>query len=441
MSDTLDTSVRFADTRRTASSALADRLLNAVLFVAVLLSFIAFVEPSPHDAMMGVLLVMCIAARIPFDRKLVPLALILMVWLVGGFLSLIQVGDNIKDVQYAATSLYLSIAALTFACLFADGSLVRLSILRKAYLIAALAATATGYIGYFHLLPGANIFLDMTPDSASFTARVSATFKDPNVYGPFLIFPLLMLVVGFLTKRITLIGVLSAVALLGGLFLSFSRGAWIHFIWSTAICIVLLLAVTRDPRKRRRIILISGAVAVGIALLLVAVLSVGYIHEMFIERAKAIQPYDSGPGGRFTLQRIALGVILTHPNGLGPFEFDRIFGIQQHNEYLQGFLVYGWLGGTTYLALIAVTLAVGLRAALIPAPWQPYLAAAYGVFVGGAGEGSIVDTDHWRHFFLMLGIVWGLAVASTNLRRRQAPRVYDDESMAVIPQAAQPRSL
>jgi hypothetical protein len=67
-----------------------------------------------------------------------------------------------------------------------------------------------------------------------------------------------------------------------------------------------------------------------------------------------------------------------------------------------------------------VTLAIGLRATLIATPWQAYLIAAYAAFVGEAFEGFIVDTDHWRHFFLLLGLVWGLTAASINLRRREA---------------------
>ena len=43
------------------AAALPQRLLNFVLFVTVLLSSIAFIEPSPHDALMIVLLVMCVA--------------------------------------------------------------------------------------------------------------------------------------------------------------------------------------------------------------------------------------------------------------------------------------------------------------------------------------------------------------------------------------------
>jgi hypothetical protein len=33
------------------------------------------------------------------------------------------------------------------------------------------------------------------------------------------------------------------------------------------------------------------------------------------------------------------------------------------------------------------------------------------------GEGFIIDTDHWRHFFLMLGLVWGLSTATMTAAR------------------------
>src|SRR5215469_11356571 len=94
------------------STAFADRLLNFVLFVTMVLSSIAFIEPSPHDVMMLVLLMACITARIPFDRKLVPLLLLTMFWLAGGALSLIQVVDKEKTVQYFGTSVYLGLAGV-----------------------------------------------------------------------------------------------------------------------------------------------------------------------------------------------------------------------------------------------------------------------------------------------------------------------------------------
>lgn len=409
------------------SSALAQRLLNVTLFVAILLSAIAFIEPSPHDAMMGALLVGCVAARVPFDRKLVPLLILTVVWLLGGFLSLIQVGDQENTIQYAATSVYLGIAGIMFACLFCAGDLVRLSVVRRAYVLAALIATATGYLGFFHLIPHYEMFLD--------NERVSATFKDPNVYGPYLIFPLLFLVIGFMTRGVRLVSLVVFALLLGGLFLSFSRGAWMHFALSVAVAAALLFASARDPRMRNRVVWFAIGATFVAGLLILALTSIDSVRDLLLVRAHAIQPYDVGPGGRFWYQELALGQILEHPNGLGPFEFSRIFGGQQHDVYMQGFLVYGWLGGAAYLTLVLVTLVIGIRAALIPTPWQYYLIAAAAAFVGEACEGFVVDTDHWRHFFLILGMVWGLTVATINAGRRQR-LVMDSEPAGLVPIAS-----
>jgi hypothetical protein len=392
-----------------ATAALSQRLLNIVLFVAVLTSSIAFIEPSPHDALMIVLFATCVAARVRFDRKIVPLTLLLAIWLIGALFAVIPVLDQKQTVQYVATSIYLVIAAIMYACLFCDGDPVRLIILRRAYIVAALIATAAGYIGFFHLLPGSDIFLA--------NDRVSATFKDPNVYGPFLIYPLLLLLIDFMIRGLRVTSFTVMIFLFGGLLLSFSRGAWAHFAFSAVVAVALLLAAAPEPRLRQRIVLFSVAALIGMALFVVVLISIPSVHDMFLERAKAIQPYDIGPGGRFWEQRLALGVILEHPNGLGPFEFFRVYGTQQHDVYMQAFLVYGWIGGAAYFALVLVTLGIGLHAALVPAPWQVYLIAAYAAFAGEAMEGFIVDTDHWRHFFLILGLAWGLTAASINLRR------------------------
>jgi hypothetical protein len=394
------------------NSALAQRLLNLVLFITVLTSSIAFIEPSPHDALMIVLLVACVAAHTSFDRKLFPLLFLIAVWLIGGFFSLVQVGDNTKDIQYTGTSVYLGVAAIMFACLFSGGNMQRLSIVRRGYILAALIATAAGYIGFFHLMPHSDIFLD--------NDRVSATFKDPNVYGPFLVFPIVWLMIRILTRGIWPFDVALLMVLMGGLLLSFSRGAWAHLAISATVGVLTVFLVTPDPRMRTRIVVIGLLTTLFAVLVIGALLSIGSVHDMLVERAKAIQPYDVGPGGRFWLQEQALGTILQNPNGLGPFEFDRIFGLQQHNVYMQGFLVYGWLGGAAYLTLVVVTLMLGLITMPIPAPWQYYLITAYAVLVGEAAEGMIVDTDHWRHFFLMLGLIWGLSTASINHRRRMA---------------------
>jgi hypothetical protein len=359
-----------------------------------------------------VLLTACAAARVPFDRKLVPLVLLLLVWNVAGFPPLFQVADNEKAIQSAGTSLYLAIAGIMFACLFSTGNLQRLSIMRRAYILSALFATALGYVGFFHLIPGSDIFLT--------AFRVSATFKDPNVYGPFLIFPLVFLIISFLTSAIRVLDLAVMAFLLGGLLLSGSRGAWGHFVASVGVAFIILVMATREPRKRSRIVVLGAIAAIVTLLLVVALLSIPSVQDLILMRAQAIQPYDVQQGGRFWEQQIAPSVILDHPFGMAPFEFDRIYGLQTHNTYLQGFIVFGWLGGVAYLGLVFTTLLLGLRALFVPTAWKIYLVAAYATFVGEVGEGMIVDTGHWRHFFLLVGMIWGLSVASINFVRGRA---------------------
>jgi hypothetical protein len=178
------------------------------------------------------------------------------------------------------------------------------------------------------------------------------------------------------------------------------------------LALIFLSAPTQSARMR-----IAGMSAVGIlglAGLVVVLLSFDSIGAMFAERAQLVQSYDVDSGGRFAMQQLAVDSVLQFPNGMGPFGFANVHGLQQHNVYLQAFLVYGWVGGMGYVLLLLTTLFVGLRNAFVRTPWQSYAIIAFAVFVGEVAEGFIIDTDHWRHFFLLLGMIWGLAAATAN---------------------------
>jgi hypothetical protein len=56
-------------------------------------------------------------------------------------------------------------------------------------------------------------------------------------------------------------------------------------------------------------------------------------------------------------------------------------------------------------------------------PWQPYLITAVAAFAGEMAEGVVIDTDHWRHFFLLLGMIWGLAAATLRQTRARPVRM------------------
>ena len=75
------------------------------------------------------------------------------------------------------------------------------------------------------------------------------------------------------------------------------------------------------------------------------------------------------------------------------------------------FLNAGWLGGALYLAVVVATTLAGFLHALKDTPWRGPFIAVYAGFVGTAGEGIIIDTDHWRHFFVLSALVWGMMAA------------------------------
>jgi hypothetical protein len=400
-----DMAIAVARPAQVAAVPFRERLLLLVLYVAVLASSVAFIEPSPHDALMAVLAVACLIAGVRFERSFaLPLAL-LLVWNVAGTVALINSVGETKSVQATATAAYLAVAAMLFACVVADNTLQRLNVMRAAYVPTATVISLCGVAGYLHVFPGAaELFAPF--------GRALGAFKDPNVFGPFLIWPTLIVIERMMTRRISFLDLVIVGSLLLGLLLSFSRGAWFHFAVSSAV--MLTLAVLSAPNTGARVrIFVLSAVGVGVlAVLLVVLLSFDSIGGFFFERAHLIQDYDVGQTGRFGLQEMALATMLEYPGGLGPEEFARLHGLQPHNVYLQVFMVSGWIGGFSYILLLLSTLWVGLRSVLFRTPWQAYTIVTFATFFGEVAEGFVIDSDHWRHFYLLVGMVWGLAAAT-----------------------------
>jgi hypothetical protein len=153
-------------------------------------------------------------------------------------------------------------------------------------------------------------------------------------------------------------------------------------------------------------------------------MSIDVVNQMFLHRATVFEEYDVGhSGSRFDLQANSIKEILDHPIGMGPWGFSWIYHMVSHNTYLGTMLNHGWIGGFAYLTLVLLTLYVGFRALLVRTPWQTFLIPTYLAFVALALEALVVDTDHWRHFYLLLGLIWGLAAATQKAiwQRQPAP--------------------
>jgi hypothetical protein len=175
---------------------------------------------------------------------------------------------------------------------------------------------------------------------------------------------------------------------------------------------VLTFITSRSQGRRARIVVLAIGGVVALAVFIAALLSIDAVAELFKERASLNQSYDVGEQGRFGRHVLGAVLALDVPFGIGPLQFSKYFPEDPHNSYLNAFMSGGWLAGVCYVALVLVTLVFGLRQTLVATPWQPTMIAVYVAYAGLAAESAIIDSDHWRHAFMLLGVLWGLIAAT-----------------------------
>lgn len=368
--------------------------------LGVFLSGFVIREPAPYELYMAGLIAVWALFGLRISRYIAPLLVLFSVFIVGGLISMSQLADLGDIPLYMAVSFFLALTAV-FIGAVTETQPDLFPVIVRAWIIAAVLTSIIGILGYFNAFPGAEMF--------TLYGRAAGAFQDPNVFGPFLAMPGIYLLYRMVTDRPSRI-VFYAVPFLvitAGIFLSFSRGAWGLFGFSAVLILTFVFIQTSSALLRLRII-IMGVVAIGLLFAaLIVILQIPGVGELFLERAKLMQDYDSARLGRFARYSIGFAMAIERPFGIGPMEFGKMLGEDTHNIWLKALMDYSWLGFAAYLTLIVWTLAAGFRILFRDRPWQPYLLCAYVVLIGHIGLGTIIDTDHWRHFYLLLGMIWG----------------------------------
>lgn len=393
--------------------ATADRVIDVLLFATIFAGGFVFIEPSPYEGVFTLLAVACLFGSVRFDRKFLPLLVLLTFWILGSLSSLAPVVADESAVRFTAVTVYMALNAILYACIFCDDPLPRLRILRAAYIATGVVVSAFGTAAFFKLLPGIDWLL--------LFGRVRGTFKDPNVFGPFLIFPILLIVDAMVSRSARLLQLAALPILLLGLFLSFSRGAWGHFVASLILMFGFRVLTAPTPHERRRFLVMCCFAAAFLIFTTAFAILLGLGGEMLEMRAQ-LQHYDLAQGGtgRFSAHVEGLNLLLDSINGFGPMQYWKVVGQDAHQVYLNAISASGWLGGMAFIALAIATVTLGLRGIFITAPWQHFLIPALATYIGILLEGFVIDTDHWRHHLLLVGVIWGLSTLS--LRERAALR-------------------
>jgi hypothetical protein len=389
-------------------------LQRALVWLVAASSAIVFIEPSPYELMTLTAAVIFFATGLRLRLVFIPLLLLLFLINIGYSISAVPIMDKPEVANWIATSWYMAATVIFFTMVISEDTAARLDMLRRGLIAGALIAATSAIAGYFNLVPGGH-------DLLTLYERGRGTFKDPNVLGAFLILPTLLVLQSVVSdnfrksfRSAIALGILALAILL-----AFSRAAWGGLAITSAFMLALMALTSRTRTQRSRIVVMS-VVAVVIAATLVAVLlSFDQINEMFKQRASFDQSYDEGRFGRFGRHILGADMALDLPFGIGPLQFHNFFPEDTHNSYLNAFMSGGWIAGVCYPALVFVTVILGFRHVFADVPWQRTYLAIFAAFLGTVGESFIIDTDHWRHFWMMLGAMWGMFVAAEHYKAAQ----------------------
>jgi hypothetical protein len=282
----------------------------------------------------------------------------------------------------------------------------------RAYTAIAVISAIIGTAAYLRLIPGGT-------DLFTKYGRAKGFFQDPNVFGPFLILPAMYALQRVLmgSRRMQIFAGVVFMILFIGVFASFSRAAWGHFIASSLIVFVLCFALEANARMKVKMLLLTMVGGLMLVAALAELLSIPAVGGLFSERASVEQTYDSGSTGRFGRQGYAFELALNHPLGIGPGEF-RNMRVQEepHDSYVSVLHVYGWGGGLCFYLLIIATLWRGLGTLAKKSPNRLLLIPLISVFIPLIVEAGIIDLDHWRHYYLVIGLIWGVSAGYQTVR-------------------------
>ncbi len=382
-------------------------LQRALVWLAAASVAIVFIEPSPYELVTLTAAVLFFATGLRLRLVFMPLVLLLVLLNVGYSIGAIPLYDQSDVFNWIMTSWYMALTVIFFAMVLAEDTLARLDMLRRGLVVGAMIASLAGIAGYFHLVPGEH-------DLLTLYERARGTFKDPNVYGAFLVLPALLALQGVVTERFgkALRSAIAFAIMALAILLAFSRAAWGGLILTSAFMLTLMVLTSRSRAERSRIVTITVVAVLAAALLLAVLLSFDSVAEMFRQRASFDQSYDEGRFGRFGRHILGAAMALDLPFGIGPLQFHHYFPEDTHNSYLNAFMSGGWLSGICYPALIFTTVILGFRHLFVRVPWQRSYLAIFSAFLGTVGESFVIDTDHWRHFWMMLGAMWGMIAAA-----------------------------
>jgi len=365
----------------------------AVAVGVVLLAAVRF-EPAPADLLFAILIVVGLLTNRFHLRRILPAAALLVaVFLAFNLLSAVDVVDGRRAVSFLGITIYVAALGLWLAAYVTGWPAARR--VARWYVAVAVASALLSTLALIVPFPGHDLFTRI--------GRAEGLFKDPNVFGPFLVPAALVVLEEIITPRLLRARrwtkLLAFLVLTLGVLFSYSRAAWLNL--AVGVVVVLLIVGLRRGGGRRAARALAVVVAATIAIS-VAVVLTGSIT--FLEQRAQVQSYDTS---RFGAQSESISWAMRYPFGIGPGQFEKYAGISAHSMYARTLAEEGLPGFVAILALMLATLAWAARNATVGRDTYGIGSAALlGAWCGLVVNGIFVDTLHWRHLWLVAALIW-----------------------------------
>ncbi|HEY2182162.1 MAG TPA: O-antigen ligase family protein [Solirubrobacteraceae bacterium] len=395
--------------------ALTIRHYDTAVAVGLLLMGVVRFEPAPPDLAFAVIMaVAAMTGRFRLSRVPPVIRWIVGLLLVVNVLSLMDVVVTSEALRFLFITAYLAIFSLWLTGYVDSAGHARLVVV--TWLVIAVISAVISSLALNLPLPGRSFILG-TVDGGE---RADGFFKDPNVFGPFLIPIAVILLEQRVAPRFPkLLRMrswtmwLALLALTLGILFSYSRAAWGNYAIALLVMLVassLKKSGARGAMRALAVLLVTGGMA---AVVLSAAGSIS-----FLEHRAQLQSYDSQ---RFAAQHFGWELGWSHPVGIGPGQFQYHYPVESHSTFIRVFSEQGIFGLALWVALLLVTLVLALRNVVVGRDTHGIGSAALlGAWCGLIFNSAVVDTLHWRHLWVVAALIWASSVRGSRPVRRPA---------------------
>ena len=361
------------------------------------------IEPAPFDVLIGLtlasILINCPGKFFHQSRTILVIMAVVIFFHVPSFIIFMDQ----PNYHYAFITIYLSIFAILAYWITRFHQLILTRFL-LGYLVGAAAFSILSAIDFFtnsQILGGHFVWMGV---------RAVGMFKDPNVFGAYLV-PALALSLSVPCKipaaRLLIRGVLFTSILLG-LAAAGSRGAWLNAS-VTFLCVALFRQMKKPFSTVRRSTseIFSILMTCGLGALLFFLSTRDRVPFIdYLQERGRLHGYDSDRfANQFNLMKLSDHFVF----GVGAGRLEQYTGnFSSHNSYLRILVEGGVLSLCSFAVVVFLAVHYGHRSGSINDDrnswYQDIPLVAASSIVGILANSFVVDTLHWRHFWLVLAI-------------------------------------